>query len=98
MALPRFGTVLTAMVTPFSPDGSVNFDVASQIAKFIVEQGCDGLVIAGSTGEGSALSNDEKMDLFSCVAQAVNVPVLAGTTSSNTAESVALTSRVAATG
>jgi 4-hydroxy-tetrahydrodipicolinate synthase len=98
MALPRFGTVLTAMVTPFSPDGSVNFDVASQIAKFIVEQGCDGLVIAGSTGEGSALSDEEKMDLFYCVAQAVNVPVLAGTTSSNTAESVALTSRVAATG
>lgn len=86
------------MVTPFTSDGAVNFDVAAQIARFLVEQGCDGLVIAGSTGEGSALSTEEKMDLFSCVAQAVTVPVLAGTTSSNTAESVALTGRVAATG
>jgi 4-hydroxy-tetrahydrodipicolinate synthase len=98
MALPRFGTVLTAMVTPFAPNGSVDFDVAAQIAKFLVEQGCDGLVIAGSTGEGSALSDEEKLDLFSCVAQAVTVPVLAGSTSSDTARSVALTGLVAATG
>jgi 4-hydroxy-tetrahydrodipicolinate synthase len=56
------------------------------------------LVIAGSTGEGSALSDEEKLDLFSCVAQAVTVPVLAGSTSSDTARSVALTQRVAATG
>jgi 4-hydroxy-tetrahydrodipicolinate synthase len=98
MALPRFGTVLTAMVTPFGPDSSIDFDVATQLAKFLVEQGCDGLVIAGSTGEGSALSDEEKLDLFSCVAQAVSVPVLAGSTSSDTARSVALTGRVAATG
>ena len=86
------------MVTPFSPDGAIDFDVASALAKFLVEQGTDGLVIAGSTGEGSALSDDEKLDLFSCVAQAVTVPVLAGSTDANTANSVALTKRVKATG
>lgn len=98
MTSPRFGRVLTAMVTPFASDGSIDFDVASDVARFLVEQGSDGLVVAGSTGEGTSLSDQEKLDLFSCVAQAVNVPVLAGSTSSNTAGSVGLTSQVAATG
>ena len=98
MGSPRLGTVLTAMVTPFAIDGSVDFDVAAELATFLVDSGSDGLVLAGSTGEGSALSDDEKLDLFSCVAQAVTVPVLAGSTSSDTARSVALTSKVAATG
>ena len=61
------------MVTPFSPDGSLDLDVAATLARFLVDQGTDGLVIAGSTGEGSALSDDEKLDLFACVAGAVNV-------------------------
>jgi 4-hydroxy-tetrahydrodipicolinate synthase len=86
------------MVTPFGPDGSVDFDVAGELAKFLVEQGSDGLVVAGSTGEGTSLTDDEKLSLFSCVAQSVTVPVLAGSTSSNTAHSVALTSQVAKTG
>jgi 4-hydroxy-tetrahydrodipicolinate synthase len=86
------------MVTPFSGDGAIDFDVAAQVARYLVDQGSDGIVVAGSTGEGSSLSDEEKLDLFSCVAQAVSVPVLAGTSSSDTARSVALTSRVAATG
>lgn len=86
------------MVTPFSPDGSLDLDVAATLARFLVDQGTDGLVIAGSTGEGSALSDDEKLDLFACVAGAVNVPVLAGSTFANTAQSVALTERVKGTG
>ena len=86
------------MVTPFASSGAVDYDVASKLAKFLVAEGSDGLVVAGSTGEGSSLSDEEKLDLFSCVAQAVNVPVLAGSTSSDTARSVALTSQVAATG
>lgn len=86
------------MVTPFDAEGALRLDVAAEVAKFLVDQGSDGLVIAGSTGEGSALSDREKLDLFACVAQAVDVPVLAGSTSSNTAHSVALTSQVAATG
>ncbi|MGH3732581.1 MAG: 4-hydroxy-tetrahydrodipicolinate synthase [Acidimicrobiales bacterium] len=98
MSEPRFGRVLTAMITPFSADGSVNFDVAASLAKFLVEEGSEGLVVGGSTGEGSSLSDDEKLDLFACVAEAVTVPVLAGSTFANTQQSVALTTQVKATG
>ena len=86
------------MVTPFDRDGSLDLDVARNLARFLVDQGNDGLVVAGSTGEGSALSDSEKLDLFAAVAEAVSVPVLAGTSSSDTARSVELTRRVVATG
>lgn len=95
---PRLGSLLTAMVTPFAPDGSLDLDAAARLARFLVEEGCDGLVVAGSTGEGSSLSDAEKLDLFAAVAAAVTVPVLAGTSSADTARSVELTRRVAATG
>jgi 4-hydroxy-tetrahydrodipicolinate synthase len=98
MSAPRFGRVLTAMVTPFSFNGAIDFDVAAQLAKFLVAEGSDGLVVAGSTGEGSSLSDEEKLDLFACVAEAVTVPVLAGSTFANTQQSVVLTAQVKATG
>jgi len=98
MTEPRFGRVLTAMVTPFSRDGSIDFDVAAQLARFLVDEGSEGLVVGGSTGEGSSLSDDEKLSLFACVAEAVTVPVLAGSTFANTQQSVALTAQVKGTG
>ena len=98
MSAPRFGRVLAAMVTPFSSNGAIDFDVAAQLAKFLVAEGSDGLVVAGSTGEGSSLSDEEKLDLFACVAEAVTVPVLAGSTFANTQQSVVLTAQVKATG
>lgn len=98
MATPRFGFLLTAMVTPFDESGSLDLDVARDLARFLVAQGNDGLVVGGSTGEGSALSDTEKLDLFSAVAEAVSVPVLAGSTSGDTAQSVRLTSRLHSTG
>jgi 4-hydroxy-tetrahydrodipicolinate synthase len=98
MTTPRFGRVLTAMVTPFRADGSINFDVAIDLATYLVGEGVDGLVVAGSTGEGSSLSDKEKLELFACVAGAVEVPVLAGSTFADTARSVALTSQVLETG
>ncbi len=98
MGSTRFGTVLTAMVTPFGADGRIDFDAAQLVAKHLVDQGSDGLVVAGSTGEGSSLSDGEKLDLFRSVSEAVRVPVLAGSTFANTAQSVELTSRVHATG
>jgi len=98
MSQPFFGRVLTAMVTPFAADGSIDFDVAIEVAEHLVATGSDGLVLAGSTGEGGSLSDTEKLELFACVAGAVEVPVLAGTSSSDTARSVLLTSEVAATG
>jgi 4-hydroxy-tetrahydrodipicolinate synthase len=86
------------MVTPFAPDGAIDFDVAQRLAKFLVAEGSEGLVVAGSTGEGSSLSDEEKLNLFACVAEAVTVPVLAGSTFANTQQSVALTAQVKATG
>jgi 4-hydroxy-tetrahydrodipicolinate synthase len=86
------------MVTPFSRDGSIDFDVAAQLARFLVDEGSEGLVVGGSTGEGSSLSDDEKLSLFACVAEAVTVPVLAGSTFANTQQSVALTAQVKGTG
>lgn len=86
------------MVTPFHDDGSVNYEMAAEVARFLVSEGSDGLVVGGSTGEGSALSDEEKLTLFSAVARAVSVPVVAGTGSSDTARSVTLTAQASRTG
>jgi 4-hydroxy-tetrahydrodipicolinate synthase len=86
------------MVTPFHEDGSVNYEMAAEIARFLVAEGSDGLVVGGSTGEGSALSDEEKLTLFAAVARAVSVPVVAGTGSSDTARSVTLTTQASRTG
>jgi len=86
------------MVTPFRADGVIDFDVAIELATYLVAEGCDGLVVAGSTGEGSSLSDKEKLELFACVAGAVEVPVLAGSTFADTARSVELTRQVLDTG
>jgi 4-hydroxy-tetrahydrodipicolinate synthase len=94
----RFGRLLTAMVTPFNDRGDVDLDAARGLARWLCDRGSDGLVIAGTTGEGPVLSDHEKLDLFAAVAGAVSVPVIAGTTSNNTAHDVELTAKVAATG
>jgi 4-hydroxy-tetrahydrodipicolinate synthase len=86
------------MVTPFRSDGAIDFDVAIELATTLVAEGVDGLVLAGSTGEGSSLSDKEKLELFACVAGAVEVPVLAGSTFADTARSVELTRQVLDTG
>ena len=95
---PLFGRVLTALVTPFGPDGALDYDVARDVARFVVDQGSEGLVVGGSTGEGSSLTDDEKLSLFAAVAEAVAVPVLAGSTFASTRASVSLTAQVRATG
>jgi 4-hydroxy-tetrahydrodipicolinate synthase len=94
----RFGTVVTAMVTPFSEDGALDVDGAVTLARWLTAHGSDGLVLAGTTGEGSVLSDEEKLSLWETVASAVSVPVLAGTGSNDTAHSVALTRRASTTG
>ncbi len=98
MQTPRFGAVLTAMVTPFDESGALDADAAAALARYLVDHGSDGLVVAGSTGEGSSLSDEEKCTLLSTVAEAVSVPVLLGSSSSDTAKSVALTAQAAALG
>ena len=93
----RFGAVLTAMVTPFSQDGALDLDGAATLARHLVDNGSDGLVIAGTTGEAPTLTDDEKRDLWTAVREAVTVPVIAGSTSNDTAHSVHLTKLAAAT-
>jgi 4-hydroxy-tetrahydrodipicolinate synthase len=96
--MPEFGSVITAMVTPFADDGSLDVDVAVTLARWLVDHGNDGLVLAGTTGEGPVLTDDEKLDLWRAVARAVTVPVVAGTGSNDTGHSIELTRRAADTG
>ena len=86
------------MVTPFSADGGLDVDAAVTLARWLVDHGNDGLVLAGTTGEGPVLTDDEKLELWRAVADAVSVPVVAGTGTNDTAHSVELTRRAEATG
>ena len=100
MKNPYFGRLLTAMVTPFNADGSVNYDKAADLAEWLINNGSDGLVVAGSTGEAATMSAEEKLELFRVVVNRINkrVPVIAGTGSNNTADSVKMTKMAEAMG
>ncbi len=89
----RFGRVLTAMITPFTGDGSLDLTGAATLARWLVEQGNDGLVVAGTTGESPTLTHDEQVDLVAAVVDAVEVPVVAGAGSNDTEAAVELTRR-----
>ncbi|SFG48888.1 4-hydroxy-tetrahydrodipicolinate synthase [Desulfotomaculum arcticum] len=88
-----FGRVLTAMITPFKNDMTVDFDQVKKLAHHLVQSGTDGLVVAGTTGESPTLSKEEKIELFRVVVEEVggDAVVIAGTGSNNTADSIALT-------
>ncbi|MEO7429426.1 MAG: 4-hydroxy-tetrahydrodipicolinate synthase [Acidimicrobiales bacterium] len=98
MGAARFGRVLTAMVTPFTDEGALDLDGSVALARWLVAHGNDGLVLAGTTGEAPTLSDDEKVELWSAVRAAVDVPLLAGTGSNDTRHSCELSERAAATG
>ena len=89
--MPRFGQVITAMVTPFHKDGSLNLDGAKRLARWLQDNGNDGLVIAGTTGEAPVLTDDERLSLFKAVVEAVTIPVIAGTGTNDTAHSIHMT-------
>lgn len=96
---PRhFGAVMSAMVTPFDAAGRLDLDAAQRLARWLVERGNDGLVVAATTGEASTLSDAERCDLVRAVSEAVTVPVLAGTGSNDTAHTIALTAKAKALG
>jgi 4-hydroxy-tetrahydrodipicolinate synthase len=86
----RLGTVLTAMVTPFGPDGSVDLAAAKKLAKHLVDSGCDGLVVSGTTGESPTTTDGEKLALLGAVLEAVGdrARIIAGAGSYDTAHSV----------
>jgi 4-hydroxy-tetrahydrodipicolinate synthase len=87
------GEVLTAIVTPFNTDGSVNVEGFQELARFLVDHGSDGLVVAGSTGESATLTDAEKLTVFGAAVDAVGdrASVVAGTGTYSTAHSVRLT-------
>lgn len=98
MGAARFGRVLSAMATPFGPDGELDLDGAVALARWLVGNGNDGLVVAGTTGEAPTLDDDEKVDLWRAVRGAVDVPILAGTGSNDTRHTVGLSRRAAECG
>ena len=96
----RLGTLLTAMVTPFAPDGSLDIPAAVRLAHHLVDAGCDGLVLSGTTGESPTTTDAEKLALLRAVLEAVGdrARVIAGAGSYDTAHSVHLAKASAAEG
>ncbi len=96
--MPTFGRILSAMITPFDAAGAVDLDEAQRLARHLVGEGHEGLVVCGTTGESPTLSDDEKLAMFAAVVDAVDVPVVAGTVGYNTAHSVELSKQAAKLG
>ena len=96
----RLGTLLTAMVTPFAPDGSLDLPAAARLANHLVDGGCDGLVVSGTTGESPTTTDAEKLALLRAVLEAVGdrARVIAGAGTYDTAHSVHLAKASAAEG
>lgn len=95
-----FGEVLTAMITPFDESGEVDYDKIWRLARYLVDNGSDGLVVTGTTGESPALSANEKVAVYRAVVEAVGerATIVAGTGTYNTGESVELSKRAAEAG
>jgi len=96
----RFGQVVTAMLTPFDTDGALNVKGARNLAAHLVDNGSDGLVLAGTTGESPTLTHAEKIDLFENVIEEVGdrASIIAGTGTYNTRETIELTKDAAQLG
>ncbi len=89
------GEVLTAMVTPFRPDGRIDLDRFRALARFLVDNGSDGLVVTGTTGESPTLTDDERVELWSAAVDEVGdrATVIAGTGTYSTEHSIELTAK-----
>jgi 4-hydroxy-tetrahydrodipicolinate synthase len=92
--MPEIGRLLTAMITPFHEDGSVNYEAAQRLARHLCDDGSDGVVVAGTTGESPTLTDAEKVELVRHVRQAIpDRAVVAGTGTNDTHHSVRLSER-----
>lgn len=100
MTEPFFGTMIPAMVTPFNDDGELDLTAAQSLATHLVDNGADGLVVTGTTGETPTLTDDENIKVFEAVVEAVGgrAKVIAGTGMNDTAHSAHLSQRAAAAG
>ncbi|SER10995.1 4-hydroxy-tetrahydrodipicolinate synthase [Gracilibacillus ureilyticus] len=88
----NFGRVITAMVTPFDQNGKVDYPMTEQLINYLISNGTEGIVVAGTTGESPTLTWDEKINLIQFVVKIVNkrIPVIAGTGSNSTQASIDL--------
>lgn len=100
MAEAYFGRLLTAMVTPFNEDGSINCEAAADFAEWLLANGSDGLVVEGSTGEAATMFMDEKIAVLRAVVERVNgrAPVIVGAGTNCTASTIELINAVEACG
>ena len=100
MTRPVLGELLTAMVTPFADDGTVNHESARRMARHLADTGSDGIVVCGTTGEGPTVNDREKLELLETVVSEVgsSASVVANTGSYDTHHSVALTRSALASG
>jgi 4-hydroxy-tetrahydrodipicolinate synthase len=95
----RFGGILTAMVTPFDANGGLDEDATARLIHHLLDNGSDGLVLAGSTGEAATMTDEEKVRLWQIgAAESGDAPVIAGTGTYDTRHSVELTERAAEAG
>tara|TARA_B100000131_G_scaffold320431_1_gene368550 strand:- start:731 stop:1633 length:903 start_codon:yes stop_codon:yes gene_type:complete len=90
---PYFGKILTAMVTPFNESGSVDYDLAIKLSNYLIDNGSDGIVICGTTGESPTLSWDEQHELFIAIKGSLKreSKIIVGTGSNSTSEAVEAT-------
>lgn len=96
--MARFGSVITAMITPFTAEGDVDHEGATQLARWLVDQGNDALVLSGTTGEAACLTDEEQVALWHTVRAAVDVPLIAGSGTNDTRHAAELTSLAAGAG
>ena len=96
--MARFGSVVTAMVTPFDADGAVDYEGAAELAAWLVARGSDGLVLTGSTGEASTLTDEEQIELWRVVRSVVDVPLVAGSGTNDTRHAATLTAAAGTVG
>lgn len=87
----RWGRVLTAMVTPMHEDGSVDYDGVATLAKYLQDNGNDGLVVTGTTGESPVVTDEERVAIWKAAVEAVTIPIIAGSGTNDTAHSVEMT-------
>ena len=96
--MARFGSVITAMVTPFTDDGEVDHEGAAELARWLVDQGNDALVVTGTTGEAACLTDPEQIEVWRTVRAAVDVPLIAGSGTNDTRHAAELTAFAADAG
>ncbi|HSH25522.1 MAG TPA: 4-hydroxy-tetrahydrodipicolinate synthase [Massilibacterium sp.] len=91
----NFGSVLTAMVTPFDRKGNIDLETTTRLVNHLIENGTEGIVVCGTTGESPTLTSEEKLAMFSHVVEVANkrVPIIAGTGTNNTKASIEMTEK-----